>query len=198
MDDQEESWVIIDFECFENKDDCVIINFVVKEDKNEFKHLESVKKFLSDIETSYDTKEGIVRQARIDIPRQQCFINDVEVKTYSDFIKEIEYTKLLKETILLCTQASLFPITFKLFEEYQDPENNIHVVDFTDDNPIIFNFWILGKDQMRVEIRKKFRVMKVDHNKETVLRTLATNIVLELGSEHDTVNYSVMEKTFRK
>jgi hypothetical protein len=137
----------------------------------------------------------VERQASVDIPRQKCYINNEEVKSYSAFIKNIEYTKLVEEALLLSTQASMFPVTAKLFEQYLDQKAGRHVSDFTENNPITFRFWVLDMSKLKVEISKKFRIIQLDKNSEPhTLKTLIVNIMLEVGEGDNDVTYSVMDQ----
>jgi len=189
-----DKWVILDYESFVDEDDFNVINITLKDDSNdEFKYLESVRSFLYGIRQSYPDSECVEKQASVDIPRQLCFINNQEVSSYSEFIKNIGYTDLLKEALLLSTQASMFPVTAKLFEQYHDHEEGVHVSDFTDDNPLTFRFWVLDKSKLKVEISKQFRVIKVDkHAEKKILKTLRVNIVLEVSDTENDVMYSVV------
>ena len=196
-------WIVIDYDFYTDSEGYTIVNFAVRDDPDtDFKRLESVKTFLKAIESSYRDKKHIEHQAVIDLPREKCYINGEEVKSYSKFVKEIKYTKLLKEAILVCTQASLFPVTEKLFEEYQDAEQGIHVVDYRENNPVIMKFWIHSESHIRAEIQKKFKVVQFRDGEPEVLRTLVTNITLDLeedkGDEIKDVQYSIRDDVLKK
>lgn len=185
-------WMIIDYEFLIDKDDFSIINFVVKKDEpNNDIYLESVKSFISGLKRSYKNKNDIIRQIKVDFPREKCYVNGIEIKTYEEFINEVENTDLFEEAIMICTQTSAFPITEKLFETYQDYENNIHVSDFREDNPLIFHFLIYGKDSMYVTIEKKFRIVKLKTEVE-IIDTLSVKTTLNIGKEDNDVFYSII------
>lgn len=189
-------WTIIDYECLIDKDDYSIININVKDiivNKKDNLYLESVNTFLNDLKKSFKTKKCLVRQIKVDFPREKCYINNIKIKNYKDFLKEIKYTNFLKEAVMICTQSSMYPVTFKLYEEFTDEKKNIHLSDFRDDNPLIFYFKVLDKKHMIVEIEKKFQIIKIKNGDPFPIKTLKVNTTIEIDDKNKDVFYTVSE-----
>jgi len=189
-------WILLNYECFTDPDDYTVIDVTFRTEDRTLKPLQSVQSFIDDIRKSYPDEKGLERQALVDIPRQECSVNGIKCESLSAFIKEIGYSQLVKEALALSTQASMFPVMAKLFAEYRKLETQTHVTDFQKNNPLVFKLWSLGQDRLRVEISKKFRIIHLDdESNPLILKTLQTNITLELGTQLDQENatYSVVE-----
>lgn len=189
-------WTIIDYECLIDKDDYSIINISIKNiivNKKENIYLESVNTFLKDLKKSFKTKKCLIRQIKVDFPREKCYINNIQIKNYKDFLKEIKYTNLLKEAALICTQSSMYPVTLKLYEKFTDEKNNIHLSDFRDDNPLIFNFKVIDKKHMIVEFEKKFQIIEIKKGDPFIIKTLKVNTTVEIDDKDKDVFYTVSD-----
>jgi hypothetical protein len=189
-------WTIIDYECLIDKDDYSIINISIKNiivNKKENIYLESVNTFLKDLKKSFKTKKCLIRQIKVDFPREKCYINNIQIKNYKDFLKEIKYTNLFKEAALICTQSSMYPVTLKLYEKFTDEKNNIHLSDFRDDNPLIFNFKVIDKKHMIVEFEKKFQIIEIKKGDPFIIKTLKVNTTVEIDDKDKDVFYTVSD-----
>jgi hypothetical protein len=176
-------WMLLDYECFVDKDDFTVVNVVVKEDtESDYRFLESTRSFISGIRESYPNQLAAQKQAAMDIPREMCVINNNIAHSYLEFMKNINYTKLADEAMLISTQESMAPMFLKLMDEHKGE----HVADFDYNNLLTFNFWVVDTDHLKVEISKKFRTFKLDNDSNiTDLNTLIVNLKLDLFSEEE-------------
>ena len=191
------SWSLIDYECLMDKDDYSIIVFKVndvKDDETEdTRYLENVTTFLDDLRGLYKSQD-LTRQINVDFPREVFYVNDIKIKDYSNFLKELGCTNFLEETIMISTQSSMFPVTLKLFEEFRDTKEDIHVSDFMNiNNPLIFKFKIFSKNHLYVNIEKKFRIIKIINGDPHILRLLNVNTIIEIDDKNKDIYYSVVE-----
>lgn len=191
------SWSLIDYECLMDKDDYSIIVFKVndvKDDETEdTRYLENVTTFLDDLRGLYKSQD-LTRQINVDFPREVFYVNDIKIKDYSNFLKELGCTNFLEETIMISTQSSMFPVTLKLFEEFRDTKEDIHVSDFMNiNNPLIFKFKIFSKNHLYINIEKKFRIIKIINGDPHILRLLKVNTIIEIDDKNKDIYYSVVE-----
>ena len=191
------SWSLIDYECLMDKDDYSIIVFKVNDVKDyeteDTRYLENVTTFLDDLRGLYKSQD-LTRQINVDFPREVFYVNDIKIKDYSNFLKELGCTNFLEETIMISTQSSMFPVTLKLFEEFRDTKEDIHVSDFMNiNNPLIFKFKIFSKNHLYVNIEKKFRIIKIINGDPHILRLLKVNTIIEIDDKNKDIYYSVVE-----
>ena len=189
-------WIFIDYECLIDKDDYSIINVNVKDiifNKKDNFYLQSVNTFLNDLKKSFKTTKCLIRQIKVDFPRIQCYINNIKIKNYKYFLKEIKYTNFVTESFMICTQSSIYPITFKLYEKFTDEKNNVHLSDFREDNPIIFYFKVFDKKHITVDIEKKFKVIKIKNGDPFPIKTLKVNTTIEISNKNNDIFYTVSE-----
>jgi hypothetical protein len=185
-------WVLFNYELFLDKDDITVITAVEKEDnEEEFQDLELVDSFLLGIRQSLSTEKAVEKQATIDIPRQRCMINNNLVHSYLEFVRNICYTDLMNDALLLSTQATMAPILTKIIAKYPGR----HVSDFSSENPLSFKFLVTDSDHVNVEISKKFRVFKLDEDSEiTDLKIISSLIRMDLMRDnHGSVSLSITE-----
>lgn len=188
-------WSLIDYECLIDKDDYSIIIFNINDitnNENNKKYLENINTFLDDLRKSY-TNQSLKRQFKVDFPREIFYINNVKINDIITFINEISYTNYVKEVLMISTQSSVFPVTLKLFEIYKNEKDDIHVSDFINDNPLIFKFKIYNKYHLRVNIEKKFKIIKIINGDPYTLRLLQVNTEIEMDNTNKDIYYSIKE-----
>jgi len=182
-----------------NSDEYSIISVKIKEikidDDENTRYLESVKTFMNELKQAYKTMKCLKRQIRVDFPRELCYINDIKIKNYKQFLKELSHTYLKKEAVMLCTQTSIYPVTLKLFNEFRDEEKHIHLSDFIEENPLTFYFKIFDKKHLSVEIEKRFKIIKIIDGDPHVLRILKVNTIIEINDQDKDVYYSITDIT---
>lgn len=191
------NWSLINYELLTDCDDYSIIFFKIDDIDNcknkNIRYLENISTFLDDLRKLY-RKHDLQKQINIDFPREKFYINDIEIKNYEIFLKELSYTNFLEEIKMISTQSSMFPVTLKLFEEFQDKENDIHVADFMNNyNPLIFNFKIFNKNHLHINIEKKFRIIKIINGDPHLLRLLKVNTIIEIDKKQKDIYYSISE-----
>lgn len=185
-----DTWIIFDIKSFCDEDGFNIISIDMKDDIDMI-YLDSFRSFLSGIRESYPDDKSVIKQADVDIPRQLYYVNDIRVNNYKDLVKKVRHTDFLKQITLVSTQASMFPVIQRLFCKYHD--DDIHVTDFTNNNPLIFRLDIIDKDDVQINISKKFRVIKLDkHSSVSDLDTLQVIVSLKITKNDSDVLYSVL------
>jgi len=191
-------WFTIDYEVLLDKDDFSIINVLFEKTLKKKHYLESVNMFMNGLNETFKIN-NLTHQFKVDFPREKCYVNNILIKNYQEFLEEIEYNNTIKETIiLLCTQASAFPITAKLFEKFSNFEEDIHVSDFQKNNPLIFRFKIFDTRQISVDIEKKFHIITIENGEPVPQRTIRVNTFLTIDPENkdhenNDVYYSIAE-----
>lgn len=183
MDDD---WLIINYECLLDKDEFTIIDINIREliDDNGT-YLETVREFLEKLRSSFSEK-----QAMVDIPREECSINNRRVYSYDEFIKNLSQTVIIPRALMVATQASIFPLIRVLFIDHYDPKNNIHVTDFP--NPLRIDFLVIDKDHIDVRIAKKFRLIKLDQDSNPhILKEFSVYMYLNIGDDDGGVRYKI-------
>lgn len=186
-------WFTVDYEVLMDKDDFSIVNVKIENVWRKKHYLEQVKTFMDGLKETFKTND-LQHQFKSDFPREKCYVNNVLIKNESDFLQEIDIRNdgngnntIKKTIILLCTQASAFPITAKLFEKFSDYENDIHVSDFSEDNPLIFRFKIFDNEHLSVDIEKKFKIITIKEGEPVPLKTIKVNTLLKMKVGSDNV-----------
>ena len=181
-------WLTVDYEILMDKDEFSIVNVKIENIYKKKHYLERVKTFIDGLKDTFKNND-LNRQFEVDFPREKCYVNNILIKNHDDFLREIDFNDNTKETIiLLCTQASAFPITAKLFEKFSDYEKDIHVSDFQDNNPLIFRFKIFDNKQLSVDIEKKFQIITVKDGEPVPLKTIKANTMLKMNTGSQKLN----------
>lgn len=191
-------WICVDYLCSTNKENYIVIDFIQNKINTEKKYLGNVHSFINNIINSYHNDSAMIKQALIDIPREQCFVNGILTRNYNQFINEIGCTPFKKELIALSTQASMYPIFADLLSSYPNEkfkdgkfkdEESYALVDFQKDNPVIMYYWI-ENDFVTFEIKKKFRIISLKENLDP-LQILQIYAYIEFGKDNKEVYYYV-------
>ena len=183
------------YECLFDKDNYSIINFVDDEidtECNQHNNLGSVKSFMFNLQNSFRNKSLLKRQIMVDFPREICFINNIRVKNYSQFIREFKNTYLLNYAKLICTQSVFYPIFLDLSKKFANDEENIYLSDYHNyTNPININFKIFDKNHMLVIIHKSFRIIKLIDGDVHDLKILNIKMNIEIDIIDHKVTYMI-------
>lgn len=190
------SWSLIDYEYLLDKDDILIVNINTKEIKIEYDnnkyYLENITTFLKGLEDTYKTDELLEKQFKVDFPRIKCYINDVKMNDFKHFYSEIKHTNFLKEITMICTQSSAFPITMKLFEQYQDIEKKIHLTG-CNKTSLLFHIKIYDKNHVKININKNFNVIQIDEEGDpTTLKKITSTTLVEIDKKDKDVYYKIL------
>jgi hypothetical protein len=200
-------WTLINFNSYVTSEDYTILNLSLKDisvkydQRNLF--LDTITNFIRVIKESYKDKD-LKHQINVDLPREDCYINGIRVKNINEFINEIDHAekKIVDDALLLSTQATISSVLYKIHDKYFDEKEDIYVSDFSDDNPLIFNFWTITGNNVKVEVSKKFRVVKINNGRFETLKILKVNMFFELydyqkkienNNKNNKVLYSIIE-----
>lgn len=188
------SWSLVDYEILYDKDEYSIINIKINEineiEKNGMYFQEKAKDYFRGLYKTYKNSEVLERQLSVDFPRVKCYVNGIEVHSKTDFIKELDGSSYEDKAKMICTQTSVYPVSLRLFEEFKNDE--IHVSDFYGKNPLEFKFKFFSKDDMEVNILKKFKIVKILDGNPSTLKILRTSTKINTTSKD--VFYTINEE----
>ena len=134
----------------------------------EYKTYNNIIHFLQD---SYKKKGSLTRQIKVDFPRLECYINNTRINTLQNLIQHIQHIPYKKELYSLCTQTSLFPITYICYQIYTNFEKRIHL---SDKKTYPIQIYI-DLQKNTISLYKTFRVIYIhEREEEEEIETIKT------------------------
>ena len=138
----------------------------------EYPEYNSYNDFIFFLQKSYKKKGSLTRQIRVDFPRLECYIQNTRINTLKDCITKLQNISYKKELFMICTQTSLYPITFFFYQKYTQFDKKIHLSDTKENNKIQI---YIDLHNSTIHIYKIFRIIQFDeYENEKELETIKT------------------------
>ena len=164
-------WDIIDYTeniVYDFADISIVTSSIECVENKEYRTYED---FIDFLKNSYNIKGSLTRQIKVDFPRLECYIDNTRIYTLHELIAKIKYIHYKKELFMICTQTSLFPITYICYQKYTQFDKNIHLSDKKTFPIKIF----IDLQNNTIYIYKTFRIIQFDqYGKEHEIETITT------------------------